>query len=242
VTFEKTIEITQVLLLKDDKFAKLAAPALWAGFEEVRRFFGTAGDLIRVPIEGVSFVDVRPKFTSYQSSPDRPILDRQALVPIWRDARRGAATYDQQVLGELVKTAARLQGTSVIVTDVELVPPPEWRYIIWDAFHEGVVVSLAPLDPLYWGERVLEPERVATIKVRVRAACLSIVGQLLGLARCDNDKCYLFANVDSVVRLDAMSYLGPEHGVDELAYRGFDRSSGMPSSPQDVVQVSRETA
>ena len=129
----------------------------------------------------------------------------------------------------------------MLVTDVELTPPPDWRYIIWDTFPLGCVVSLAPLDPRYWGERMPHDERVGTIKRRARAAMLAIVGALVGLQRCANDRCYLFADINSVLRLDEMTHLGPEHEVEALAFRGFvDETS--PEDAQEVVRLEPELA
>src|SRR5262245_55590428 len=189
----QTVEIAQVLVFKDEALSKLVAPAVETSFEEVRQFFETPGDRFDVPVGGGGFAArVELKFAFKDISSDTP-----ALASVWKQAQVGKEIYDHQVVGELVKMMAELTGTTVIVTDVEIAPPADWRYIIWDAFPEGVVVSLAPLDPLYWGERTSADERVGTIKSRVRAANLSIVGQLVGLTRCDNDECFLFADVDS---------------------------------------------
>jgi hypothetical protein len=131
-------------------------------------------------------------------------------------------TVDARVLGALVQETVQPSGWTLIVTDIELQPPPDWRYIIWDSFPSGAVVSIATLDPAYWREPDRsETHRVRAVKKRARAACISVVGSLIGLHRCSNPECFLFSEVDSLVRLDEMKVVGPEHGVRELTNRGF---------------------
>ncbi len=134
-------------------------------------------------------------------------------------------TVDAMLLGPAVQTLIQPEGLTLLVTDLELTPPNDWRYIIWDGMPLGTVASIAPLDPVYWGEPFAdERERARTVKHRTRAACMSIVGSLVGLERCQNEECFLYFNVDSVTRLDDWRYIGAEHGVAELSRRGFRQS------------------
>src|SRR4029453_2495881 len=143
---------------------------------------------------------------------------------------------DARLLGPKMQSLVKPSGWSLVVTDIELTPPPEGRYIIWDQFPLGAVASVAPLDPEYWREPYdSEQQRVVIAKRRVRAACVSIVGALIGLHRCQNESCFLYANVGSVVRLDEMELIGPEHGVAELTNRGF-------SASEDLLQASATSA
>ena len=104
-------------------------------------------------------------------------------------------TVDARVLGALVQEAVQPTGWTLIVTDIELQPPPDWRYIISDGFVGGAVVSTAPLDPRYWREPIdSETHRVRVLKTRARAACISVVGSLLGLQHCSNYDCFLFSD------------------------------------------------
>jgi hypothetical protein len=250
---EKEVEIWQVLLVKGVEFAREIGPAIWTGFEEVRKFFGDGETAVTVDvIHDVFTAKIAAKFTPYYLSTyvfpgldaANRIDDQGAIERIWGEAERSAGLHDQRVLGEAVSELLDPPdgATTVLVTDVEIVPPPEWRYIIWDSFPLGAIVSLAPLDPYYWGEIDSDKDRIATIKRRSRAASLSIVGSLLGLSRCENARCFLFADVDSVLRLDDMVYIGPEHGVDHLSERGFRDAAESPEISEDAVSMGDEIA
>lgn len=244
---EKTVEIALILLIKDPKMSVLCGPALCAAFDEVQRFFVPEDDALELPLlPGAPAARVRPSFTTHlvssEVSPavkigaviDDPELIGSALTRAGADK----GIVDHVVLGGLVHQLVEPDGTSVIVTDVEIRPPPDWRYMIWDSFPSGAVVSFAPLDPMYWyATGTDESERVATIKTRARAACLTVVGSLLGVGRCANELCFMLANVDSVLRLDEMVYLGGEHGIPELEGRSFAGDSGHPAQPEGVMTI-----
>jgi len=154
----------------------------------------------------------------------------------------GARPVDARLIGAAVHDIAKPSSWTLIVSDLELAPPPSWRYVVWDVIPSGAVVSLAPVDPKYWSEPVQdETHRHQVIKSRTRAACISVVGSLLGLQRCENPTCFMYSNVDSVVRLDDMIHLGPEHGVTELAGRGFD-VGGDPRQAASIRTISARTA
>jgi hypothetical protein len=121
----------------------------------------------------------------------------------------------------------------LLVTDQEITPPPDWRYVLWDSCRNGVVVSIAPIDPHYWSER--GEYRVQTIKHRVRVACCAALSEMLGLERCDNPTCLLYASVDSVISLDQMILLGPEHNIPALADHGFDARPSDPAQVQPII-------
>jgi hypothetical protein len=100
--------------------------------------------------------------------------------------------------------------------------------------NRDTVVSTQPIDPEYW--RSSDNNRLATIKHRVRTACLSAVGEMLDLKRCDNPRCVLYEDVDSVVRLDAMVQLGSEHDIPALTGKGFDVVAPHLSRPQSLKE------
>ncbi len=150
----------------------------------------------------------------------------------------GNAVADQRALVALVRDALRLSsGTVVVVHDRPIQPPPGLRYVIWDPAPGGVAVSFATLDPGYWGERVDEDTRLVTIRRRLRAALCSVLGTAIGLVRCDNPTCFLFANVDRVARLDHMVRIGEEHDAPALTGRGFTPDDDRLDAVADVVQV-----
>lgn len=221
----------------------MAGSALWAAFDEIRRLYETEDGWLTVPgITGPAHIQTA--FTAHYLSPFVPeeIAPKDAshsidqLPDLIENARTGQV-YDQRAVGALVKDILGVPGTQLIVTDLELIPPYDWRYIIWDVVEMGVVASITPLDPAYWGIRMGARERVGKIKARTRAACASVVGSLLGLRRCDNETCYLYADVDSVLRLDDMVHLGEEHGVERLAFRGFSLLAEEPEQPAEIVSL-----
>jgi hypothetical protein len=145
-------------------------------------------------------------------------------------------TVDQNRLVPAVRSvlAEGAEGRRLIViTDCEIVPPEGWRYIIWDQIDDDVVVSIPPTDPHFW--RIPDKDRVARIKHRIRSACLSICGIMIGLDGCDNPSCVLNRDVDSVNALDYMLRFGQEHGLEELAERGFAPTTKNPSRVQPLV-------
>ena len=146
-------------------------------------------------------------------------------------------TYNQSKLGELARELIGPlpePGHLLLVTDVEIEPPNGWRYIVWDDCPGGSVVSTAPTDPEYWSIR--DPLRSMTFKQRVRSACCSALGVLMGLGRCGNPDCFLYSQVDSVRVLDRMIYFGGEHRARGLTRRGFTTKADAPAAVQDVVQ------
>ena len=205
--------IDQILLLKDERSIKELSEPLVSLFREVEGLF--------------NFGEPRAEFRHWWlNTEDRPEMgpsgfSRIALADdFWKAALgRYASTYDAGQLGEFVDRALPPEGKKLIVTDQELVPPPDWRYIIWDECTNGEVVSTVPTDPEYWGNR--NAPREVTIKQRVRSACMNVVGGFLGLSRCQNERCFMFENVDSVMRLDNMVLLGEEHGIAGLSNKGY---------------------
>jgi|SRR5271157_2230380 len=125
--------------------------------------------------------------------------------------------------------------TMILVTDQQITPPPDWRYIIWDGIRAGSVISIAPTNPNYW--HADDPDRVATIKHRVRTACLCSVGEFLGLKRCQNPTCLLYAEVDSVSCLDGMVLLGREHRKKKLTNHGFEPKPRQPNVVQPIIAI-----
>jgi predicted Zn-dependent protease len=140
-----------------------------------------------------------------------------------------------------IKGPAR-KAPLIVVTDLEITPPEGWSYVIWWSDEKGgQVVAVPPTDPGFWGTK--DEDRLLTIKHRVRTAVLSIAGELLGLERCSNDRCFLYEDVDSASTLDSMMWLGPEHGLAKLQGRGFERNRNEMTKVQEVVQLATpETA
>ena len=126
-----------------------------------------------------------------------------------------------RVLGTLVQEYVQPAGWTLVATDIEL-QGADGGYLIWDGFPQGLVVSMAALDPRYWREPVdSEAQRTRAIKIRARSACISVIGSLLGLQRCTNRSCYLCVDVDTLPEIDEMRIIGDEHACPELGNRVF---------------------
>lgn len=256
------VAIEQVLLIRDKRKSLMFGPALWAAMREVESFYNTEEDRIKVHrsyasekiprglIPGQSGIpagfgalwSILDALAGAQKNQQEEVAKEQ-IVPgdspeVWTDsAGKFAHTYDADVIAHKVGKVLRednRKGTPVVVTDQELTPPKDFRYIIWGGGRDGSVVSSAPTDPKYWG--IDNPDRVSIIKHRVRTACMSVVGTYLGLSRCENYRCFLFREVDSVVALDTMVELGAEHDIGDLSGRGFKVVVTDPSKVQQMIE------
>jgi hypothetical protein len=239
MALEKTVDIAQILFITNPENSRWAGPALWVACKEVQRFYAPRGRWLDVPLFGDSVAHVQPSFRRHYVSPEAPdgipcdaaITDKNRIESILAESVARPDVYDHALLGPLVHEMVGASGTSVVITDVEILPPPEWRYMIWDVAPRSAVISIAPLDPAYWVRRGLEDgDRVARTKSRARAAAMTVIGSLLGIGRCHNEHCYMLAIVDSVLRLDEMTYIGPEHGVKELVGRTFSEGPTAEAS------------
>jgi hypothetical protein len=240
------------LLLLEDEQSKELASALWAALLETEQFYNHDHKRTEMRRHFVSpFAPSLGPLDNARRAMGRLVrgphaadaLERlsqserrkQSIADV-RTAGRFAGTYDQLKLGEAARELLQpIEPDSplLIVTDREITPPAEWRYIISDEIDNGAVISAAPTDPLYWRER--NPHRVAVIKHRVRTAALGIVGSFLELKECDNPGCFMYSDVDSVTTLDAMTQMGPEHDLPKLAGLGFWPIVNEPGLIQPIV-------
>jgi hypothetical protein len=203
--------IDTVLMLHDQAMADEAGVALWTTTEEVEGFYNLGDD--KAVFHRLIVAPQLPDDLSREVGSDEFIpLSESDAVGIKEQAHVSySGTHKQDVVSTYARgvVPSTRADDLIVITDYEIIPPTDWRYLIWDRTPEGWVISLAPLDPAYWG--IGDPDRVATLKRRARAALMGVTGIALGFDRCDNEKCYLFANVDSVNRLDLMIYVGEEH-------------------------------
>ena len=249
------VSINNILLIRYPDNSMQLGEALWAASKEVENFynFGEQRAVFRrsylsetmpesIQKKGAAGPSVLKKMWDFFTGSGNQPVEKEANEVMmnvsqadskWDTAEaQYVRSYDA---GKIAQLARELAGerpsdeTQVVVTDLVLVPPPEWRYVIWD----GNVISIAPTDPEFWNMK--DSNRNAIIKHRVRTACLSVVGQLIGLRRCDNERCFLFGNVDSVTRLDNMVVLGPEHNIEALSQRGFEIFAEEPGKVQPIT-------
>jgi hypothetical protein len=222
----KEITTINLILFTPNEFSQEVAPAIWTAFKEIEAFYNS----------GTQRLDFR-SFDLGGAIPEKKdgSITRQIQDTLRRDVKEQAQGKFSKTLDakKVCKLVDNLLGedieAKIIVVDEELTPPSGWRYIIW----RNQVVSIVPVDPKHWG--ISDQNRVALIKHRVRTACLSMVGSLIGLRRCSNENCFLYSNVDSVNRLDAMVKFGSEHRITNLQDRGFDVLSEHPETIQPVV-------
>jgi len=234
--------IALVLVLRNPRNGSELGPLLWAALQEAASLYRRAARFRNVRFERRLLMESGQPWTFSVADNERVAvtgLDRR-----WRNwsSRTGGRTVDQGMLGAAIREM--MGGWShhvplVVLTDAEITPPPDWRYIIWDSIPAGGVVSEAPLDPIYWGSSA-NGQRGAVIKQRARAACCSVVGSLLGLRRCDNPSCFLFEPVEAFTQLDHMVLVGSEHDIKELAQLGFLPGESAPDRVQGPRFIDRE--
>ena len=261
------ITFNQVLMFKEPETSLEMGEALWSAVKEVEAFYNGRGKQAEFLFTYLS-EDVPEAVSSRDDGflsigrfwdllfkkkvPKKGILEEADWFPefehetSWQKARgKYLRTFNAYKIEQLVRGLLgdeRMNDIPIIVIDQELTPPPNWRYIIWRAPRKGFVVSTVPTDPEYW--RIQEPNRIAVIKHRIRTAIMHIVGHKLGLRYCSNERCFLFRPVDSVVRLDQMVELGPEHAdetghgsqMNELIGYGYVPIEENPYTQQMVIQ------
>jgi len=204
--------------------------ALWAALYEVERFYRLAPTQIEyrrfyiAPSPGPATASWIP-LGQVQTALDLLKNDLSSSGRSAELSRSRRRTYDRTQLAAIIRKLVDAEGSGdhlMIITDRPITPPGNLRYIIWetDPNTHTSVISVSPLDPEYWREE--DPKRLLRIKIRTRNAALSIIGELIGLERCDNPACFLFDDVDSVTVLDEMYAFGAEHNLSELTGRGFD--------------------
>jgi hypothetical protein len=250
-------EVVQVLVLFEEKNALDYGLALWAALHEVEQFYKPAAPNLVYRRYFVSPVAPEPSVVSritrtlgqiFVNAPEVAALDssdRRSIKPISKELKaEDTAIVDQNRLYAAVcDVIDQTSGVPMlIVTDRAIVPPAGWRYIIWDAAGEpwsetvmprSIVLSAAPLDPLYWRET--DADRIATVKSRARAAALSITGSMLAIKRCKDRDCFMFNPVSSVLTLDGMRRFGRGHDRPELEGRHFDTKPCDPAIVEPVI-------
>jgi hypothetical protein len=251
-------DFVQVLVLFEEKNAQDYGLAIWAALHEVEQFYKPAAPNLSYRRYLVSPASLQSSFLSqiahslgriFVNATEVSALDVLASENIQPMPKKLRATetsiVDQSDLAETVREVIHesSQSRMMIVTDRAIMPPADWRYIIWDEVRPTeleslppppmAVLSLAPLDPLYWREP--HDNRVPTIKARARAAALSITGSMLGIESCSDRSCFMFKPVSSVLTLDSMRRFGRGHGRPELEDRGFEAKAPDPTVIQKVL-------
>jgi hypothetical protein len=237
--------LVQVMLFRDVDNLTDFGRAVWSALAETAAFYRRA-NVVR-SYERFLFhkgYSGDPLRTELPESPED--ISRSSQSEIWTALQSiHPRVYDQERMVGMVRGilgSQRDDARLLICTDERIMPPEGWRYILWDGVGDDVVVSTAPMDSLYWGtkKRNRRPgegvrQRAAYVKHRARAAMLSGTGEQLGLERCDNPGCFLYANVDSVSCLDSMAVLGKEHEEDVLTDWGFAWTDSEPENEQAVT-------
>lgn len=245
-------DVELVLLLAGADIAALAGPALAAALREVALLYGGAGPFVvpgRPGRPGRRGQVVRPRLRTTVLAPgvvagerlgvDRVEVGSAAFDAVTRVADPAVRHHDPHALAVAVRGALRAEGAVplLVLTDLEITGAPGTRFPVWEVVPGGAVVSTAPLDPRFWGLRAADRTgRAALMKRRARAGVASLAGQLLGLSRCANPRCFLYLCIDDPLVLDLLEVVGPEHGVEALAGATFVDD---PRSPQEAARVRR---
>lgn len=218
---KKALQISAIVLVDsrpEDPLKKILTSAL----EDTARFYNLGKSRIVLSILALSLdqhlmAKLRESKVRSQSVDSIRSAETRGFSSISWDA--------ESILSAVKSSSVRASDRILVLTNLEVTPPPDWAYILWSRVRGDYVVSIAPMDPTYW-LIVSSEDRFATIKQRARTACLNVVGQQIGLERCRNFRCFLRHSVQSVNQLDEMVVLGPEHEIIELANKGFASYDG----------------
>lgn len=232
----QAVAIDLVFYLDEALTDEESATSVLNASREASELYCVDGDELMVSLDDQRAIAVQPHLELRNAGPSHvgdlpPALDEELCRKLSESAseisnRAGSSTtarVDQRALVPLLREAMDIRADQcIVITDRPIVPPTNFRYLIWDAVTGGVVVSIAALDPRYWGERGNDGDRLRILRRRTRAALCSVLGQCLGLIRCENPFCFLYLDVDSVLRLDDFKYVGPEHDIEVLTGLGFE--------------------
>lgn len=234
--------IREVLMLTNPEHPKELYSSLWTSFDEIGAFFG---ELLNAKVSRDDVSNQKTLLESLKSAQGKFFktfeaghlckivnehLENVIIEPldgVGTEARSGGFTR------QTVATRAERPYT-LLVTDLQLTPPEDWRFIIWDGDKHNTAVSICPIDPTYW--RIEDEPRIPLIKHRARVACLSTLGERIGLKRCDNARCFLYRQVESIRNLDHMVVLGAEHRIQWLTNKGFEVIADNPSVQQPIIE------
>jgi hypothetical protein len=233
--YRRPMRVMVVVVLAGEKLANLPA-VLRSTIVEAANFYNLGK--MRLSI------DSKVYFRNEASSNKLVEADYPDFQPIYDEDLEKARgefldLYDQWKLIKVVRkriSESYSMKKVVIITDLEIVPPPDWRYILWESDEHNAVISLAAMDPEYWGIKERSP--LITIKQRVRASMLGIIGDFLKLERCLNPSCFLYGDVNSADQLDDMICMGEEHSVENLTFMGYNPRPGDPVQVQKVQRKS----
>lgn len=152
-----TLALSQVALFRDRTKSHELGRAVWAALQEIEQFYNLGAQRIACTRTYVS--DHVPDGLADQGTDAMTSFGGKRWEGLFEEGR-SLRTHDA---GSIVETTRKLLGPEgrgppyLIITDLELTPPPEWRYIIFDGDMTGVVVSVAPTNPDYWSYQRSEP-------------------------------------------------------------------------------------
>lgn len=258
--------IHQILALSNREISLTLGPALWAALKEAEQFVNRdrprfrfrrsyVSEFIPEQVRGTGIIQSGmrwfERFFSANRS-DRENSSETFLGPVDRTAfdpakGRYSRTYEPEALAEIVRNMNREEGIepgfNLIITDRELMPSPEFRYLLWwydDERDSAAVISTWAMDPEYW--RMHDDHRSATVKQRARVAMLWSLLHAFGGRSCDNETCFLYGSISSFSDLDQIRLLGAEHkNLEGLTGYGFDSQPRRPDEVQEVLPAAEES-
>jgi hypothetical protein len=250
--------ISFVMALRQPQIVAQFSTVVWTVYHEVRKFcfWRVLQDLKTMPSKTALCLNftfrrvVPPNTTDVLQDLDE---ERSLAAPaeFWnKTMRRHSGTIHHSATARMIRQLLPVDkryDQLVVVMDGEFTPLNRGGEEIWlsptKAKQDYVVVSLLPLDPHYGVDQAALPaslrtERQLIVKRRLRAACLSFIGPVLGLIPCKWEDCFMYEAVHSVRQLDRMTKLGNEHAA-ELQVRPLGElsfsESGDPSRTEEIV-------
>jgi hypothetical protein len=211
-----SVPIDVVIFLHDPALADEIGIYLCLGVVEARKVYNAESPAVH----GEFYLWAHRSLFLEGSLPGAPSVSALAGAEIERllDAAEVAVAemYDPERLVAAIQPALSLQqpgATVAVLTDCELEPTAGRRYRLMARTSQGLVASIAPADPAFWGSN--DPQRFKTIKRRARALVGRMIGNLLDLQECENHQCFMYREerITSVSTLDMMRTVGAEHAA-----------------------------
>lgn len=233
---------------RDREHSRRLAPIVWAVFQELETLFAPAkaagsGESVATARYAITPKWVAPLPGAARLADPDPAEAARADNEFWERAEgKFYHTYRAEAINERVRTlvgTAKSDDGVVLVTDQELDPGPfadKARYIMFtNSGPYTQLVATPVLDPGYWDQ--YDPQRFATLKQRVRAACGRSAGQLLGLKQCTTRHCYLRSFVATPPALDPLVGICDKHDAPALTWKGFRPVEGEPADVQELITI-----
>src|SRR5688500_8448424 len=132
-------EILIVLLFRDAQFAKTFGPSLWAAMKELELFWREAYPERAFRQHFLAPLVPRAVTRELKDENWKRVNDAVQSEAFWLEARgRYKRCLDQEKLTRQVRGLLDAPvNLMLLITDQEITPPPEWRYILASGVRNG---------------------------------------------------------------------------------------------------------